>query len=221
MVVGDLFSRQCKPWKAISQNLVELIHEAALSTITKLLSEICDNNTKSRLMKGVIQPALYKLRQELQDQLTGFLEPHLSIHPISYNADLVEDVQNIQAKRHKRKFDRAAHAACKFTTDTVDPEPVAVRTVHLSNLLHTLLRETEPDVRQYSASLALDVSEAYYRVSLFDLQEARKSSKDIHEYRHAFILTILTHSQVALKKFVDDLSVNAVETYLIQRLPDV
>lgn len=164
MVVGDLFSRQCKPWKAISQNLVELIHEAALSTITKLLSEICDDNTKRRLMKRIIQPSLYKLRQELQEQLTGFLEPHLSIHPISYNADLVNDVQDVQAERHKRNFDRAALEACGYTSDTFNPD-TKKEVVTLYPLLKILLKATEPDVQNYSASLALDVSEAYYRVS--------------------------------------------------------
>lgn len=163
MVVGDLFSRQCKPWKAISQNLVELIHEAALSTITKLLLEICDENTKNRLMKGVIQPSLYKLRQELQDQLSGFLEPHLSIHPISYNADLIDKVQAIQAKRHQRKFDQAAAASCGFDTQTA--EDTEYTEVLLQKLLQDLLKATEPNVQEYSASLALDVSEAYYHVS--------------------------------------------------------
>lgn len=144
---------------------MELIHEAALCTITKLLNEICDDNTKSRLMKGVIQPSLYKLRQELQDQLTEFLEPHLSVHPISYNADLVANVQEIQSERHKRKFDDISQGLCGVTTDTVRANHQIVKEGQLSKLLQGLLQATKPDVREYSASLALDVSEAYYKVS--------------------------------------------------------
>lgn len=162
MVVGDLFSRQCKPWKAISQNMVELIHEAALSTITKLLSEICDQNTKSRLMKGVIQPSLYKLRQELQDQLSGFLEPHLAIHPISYNADLVDKVQTTQAARHRRKFDQAVKASCGFEMNKIQFNQQMPALSY--KIMQDLLKATEPNVQEYSASLALDVSEAYYQV---------------------------------------------------------
>lgn len=165
MVVGDLFSRQCKPWKAITQNLVELIHEPALCTITKLLTEICDDNTKARLVKGVIQPFLFKLRQDLQDQLTGFLEPHLSIHPISYNADLVENVQQTQSGRHKRKFDDMADQVCGVNTETVGASDMIMEHGQLSRLLRGLLEVTKPNVKAYSASLALDVSEAYYKVS--------------------------------------------------------
>lgn len=135
-----------------------------MCTITKLLTEICDDNTKARLMKGVIQPSLFKLRRDLQDQLTGFLEPHLSVHPISYNADLVEDVQETQSRRHKRKFDDVAQKTCGVTTDTVMSIHI-LEEGQLSKLLHVLLEATKPNVKAYSASLALDVSEAYYKVS--------------------------------------------------------
>ncbi|KAK0107205.1 hypothetical protein ONS95_003907 [Cadophora gregata] len=32
LVVGDLFSRQCKPWESITQDLAEQVHEAAATT---------------------------------------------------------------------------------------------------------------------------------------------------------------------------------------------
>lgn len=161
-MVADLFSRQCKPWKAISQELVELIHEAAAVTFHHIVSKICDENTRNRLMKGMIQPSLYKLRQQLRDKVEEFLEPHLSVHPISYNEELVDSAQETQAQRHKRKFDRAAETACGYNTDTVQKGPY--EKIPLKCLLDSLLQETEPDVREYAASLAADVAEAYYEV---------------------------------------------------------
>lgn len=160
--MADLFSRQCKPWEAISQNLVELIHEAAAITFNKLVSEICDENTKNRLTRGMIQPSLYRLRQQLKDKVGDFLEPHLSVHPISYNDFLVDSVQETQASRHKRQFDRAAMRACGHDTDTV--ETTLYDVIALKTLLVSLLKTTEPDVREYSASLASDVAAAYYQV---------------------------------------------------------
>jgi hypothetical protein len=56
LVVGDLFSRQCKPWGNITQNLAEEVHEAAATTFNRMISSLCDQNTKARLMKGFIQP---------------------------------------------------------------------------------------------------------------------------------------------------------------------
>lgn len=161
-MVADLFSRQCKPWKAISQELVELIHEAAAVTFNQIVSKICDENTRNRLMKGMIQPSLYKLRQQLRNKVEEFLEPHLSVHPISYNEDLVSFVQRTQAQRHKRKFDRVAEKACGCSTETV--QKGSYEKINLKCLLDSLLQETEPDVREYSASLAADVAAAYYQV---------------------------------------------------------
>lgn len=163
LVVGDLFSRQCKPWQGISQRLVEYIHEAASITFNKLISTICDTNTKNRLMSGMIQPALSGLRQRLKDRLDEFLEPHLSVHPITYNEFLVDFVQETQAKRHKRNFDRIALAACKYNTKTA-VKATAYDNIGLHGLLTALLKGTEPNVREYSASLAADVAAAYYKV---------------------------------------------------------
>lgn len=164
MVVSDLFSQQCKPWQAISQNLVELIHEAAAITFNKILSDICDANTKTRLMKGMIQPSLYHLRKDLKDTVAELLQPHLSIHPITYNEYLTEAVKNIQGDRHKRKFDRASFRSCGWDTETVG---VGERSIELSSLLQSLLATTAPDPKKYAASLAADVAAAYYKASIF------------------------------------------------------
>lgn len=132
-------------------------------TFNKLASEICDGNTKNRLIRGLIQPSLHQLRQQLKDKLGEFLEPHISVHPISYNDYLVSSVQDIQSRRHKRKFDRVAKAACNF--DTTTALPGVSHPVHLKLLLDKLLEATDPDVREYSASLAADVAAAYYKAS--------------------------------------------------------
>lgn len=117
LVVGDLFSRQCKPWEAITQDLVEEIHEAAATTFNKMASEICDQNTKSRLIKGHIQPSLHRLRKDLKAKVNEFLEPHLSIHPITYDDYLTKNVQAIQLTRHCRILDHLSMAACWVTSE--------------------------------------------------------------------------------------------------------
>ncbi|KAG4442264.1 hypothetical protein IFR05_002255 [Cadophora sp. M221] len=188
LVVGDLFSRQCKPWEHITQNLAEQVHEAAAITFNKILSEICDDNTRTRLMKSLIQPSLHKLRKDLKEKLDELLEPHLSIHPITYNDYITEAVQKIQDDRHDRAFDILSLEGCGYTSES----PRISSNVSLATLFQTLrlLKDgTRPNVEEYSVSLAADVAAAYY--------------------------------QVSLKKFIDNVSVNAVEACLIQNLPRV
>lgn len=160
MVVGDLFSRQCKPWQAITQKLVELIHEAAAVTFNKLLSEICDANTKNRIMKGIIQPSLHDLRQRLQSHVAKLLEPHLQVHPITYNEYLTETMRQTQDDRHKRKFDAKALEMCDYDTETASARNET--SVFLRPLLQSLLEATKPS---NADSLAADVTAAYYKVS--------------------------------------------------------
>jgi hypothetical protein len=164
-VVGDLFTRQCKPWESITQNLAEQVHNAAVTTFNKMISEICDGNTKSRLMKGLIQPALYQLRKDLKAKLDELLEPHLSIHPITYNDYLTESVQKIQGDRHDRAFDKLCLETCDINSQS---SPTSTRAEYsatdLKPFFQVLKDGTRPDVEAYSVSLAADVAAAYYKV---------------------------------------------------------
>lgn len=126
------------------------------------MATICDANTTGRLLSGMIQPSLSRLRQQLKDRVDQFLEPHLAVHPISYNEFLVDHVQETQGQRHKRSFDRAAWEVCENDTSTVKPRLYS--DVHLKDLMDALLLNTKPNVREYTASLAADVAAAYYKV---------------------------------------------------------
>jgi hypothetical protein len=156
-------SRQCKPWEDITQKLAEEVHAAAATTFNKMLVQICDENTRFRLMKGLIQPSLHSLRKGLKDKLDELLQPHLSIHPITYDNYLTETVQQIQGERHDRAFDDMCQKICGFTPNKSTVENLT--NMSLRKLLQTLKDGTRPNVEEYSVSLAADVAAAYYKVS--------------------------------------------------------
>lgn len=161
LVIGDLFSRQCQPWEQITQSLAEEVHVAASITFDKMIAEICDENTRGRLMKGLIRPALHELRSGLKEKMDEMLRPHLSIHPITYNDDLKDTVQKIQRERHNRMFDALSAPHCKFSFSQ------SLTATQLGPLLDNLKFGTCPNVEEYSKSLAADVAAAYYKVPIF------------------------------------------------------
>lgn len=161
MVIADLFSRQSKPWQHITHTLVEQVHEVAAKGFNKMISEICDANTRSRLMSGLIQPALSQLRKDVRDKVDELMKPHLSIHPITYNEEIKVGVQKIQARRHSKHFDELSEALCGATEHTARQE---AGSVHLKALLKGLKKGTQPNVEEDTASLAADVAASYYEV---------------------------------------------------------
>ncbi|KAI1407196.1 hypothetical protein F5Y13DRAFT_195607 [Hypoxylon sp. FL1857] len=149
-----------------TRSSLEQIHEAAATNFNKISSTV------------------------LKEKADKLLEPHLSTHPITYNNYLTETVQDIQAERHNRKFDELSLSGCGYTSQSAPDAKMDIDDdLDPKERLSTLKKETQPDVEEYSASLAADVVAAYY--------------------------------QVALKKFTDDVSVDAIEACLIQRLSEV
>jgi len=146
LVVCDLFNRQCKPWKSITNHLIEEIHTAATTTFLKMISEHCDANTRRRLRTGHTLPSLHKLRKELQLKVD----------------ELIDGVQKIQSERHKRSADKLSTQICGHMVETAGEAPN--ERLLLGMILEKLRTGTQPKAEEYSTSLAADVAAAYYQV---------------------------------------------------------
>ncbi|KAK6858168.1 hypothetical protein PG995_005867 [Apiospora arundinis] len=161
LIVAELFSKQCKPWKDLVMNLSDRILASSLTTLSAALHYIVDDNTAESLLQEVVGPSMENLKAELNTKVEEILEPHILGHPITYNHYLTENVQKVQAVRTRRKLEYQFKAALgddlnRHTSHYFNPQ----------SLLDNILSNSEPDMDNVSCSMAADMMEAYYKVAL-------------------------------------------------------
>ncbi|KAK3616824.1 hypothetical protein LTR56_025693 [Elasticomyces elasticus] len=110
--------------------------------------------------------------------------PYLAGHSITYNHDLISNVQHIQADRQRRALkekDQSEFSPSRANFGLNDAE--------LSRLIDIVVEREEYDMGNYTSQLAVDYMQAYYKV--------------------------------AMKNWVEGVSIHAIEELLLQNLPPV
>lgn len=163
LIIGELFSEQCKPWKGIVNGLTVRIVQAVYDIINELLQCTAVEETADGILKEIINPQMEELKSNLEDKVKELLAPHYSSHPITYNHYLTHNVQEAQATRRKGEIGTILkeslrisnlNSAFSFTNHHTD----------MPNLLDRLIKVTEADMERYASSSAIDYMEAYYKV---------------------------------------------------------
>ena len=159
LIVGELFTAQCQPWKDLAQRYVNLILAAARDLLHKAMEHVADEVTGERLLRHVIEPSMTRLKGSVQVKLEELLAPHLSGHPITYNHYLTENIQKAQVDRHERKLREVFQGYFNL-------EDNKSYTVHKPmHLLKSVMAATEPNMDDYASMTAVDTMEAYYKVA--------------------------------------------------------
>ncbi|KAE8326716.1 P-loop containing nucleoside triphosphate hydrolase protein [Aspergillus sergii] len=234
MIVNDLFKEQSQPWQRIANSHVTKVWEATKTFIYAAVAEVSDMATLGALLKDVVEPALSDLLQSMEERLTELLEPHQAGHAITYNHSFTEDLQRARRDIMEDRFSNVLtdfFGVPQITTSTntyynnngnppsddyyggqqLQQQPPnnydncyncgsnkkknKNRDFNIRKLLDSLLESTETDMIRYAAREALDCTLAYYKV-LWNTNMVR----------------------VALKRFIDGVATDVVETTLTKSL---
>lgn len=164
-IVTALFREQCSPWVDLIHDSAEGIFETVKSSITMALEASCDISTCDGVLASIIDPALVDLRISFNKAVEDVLSPHREGHPQTFNHYLSENIQKVRnqhqreylAEKLKSYFGVDPLAASHFTTE---------HKLDLQSLLNHLCKEeNEADMTIFACSEALQIMEAYYKVT--------------------------------------------------------
>lgn len=146
--------------------MLEAVHQTTAANL--------DHVAVPEVIGGVLQitnSAIDKFRANCKDKVAGLLTPHDAGHPITYNHYLTDQVQEAQSERQKKAFE-------KMFGYHLGPNALAPgdsfhwSTESLINLLNGLVVSNKADMERQAASLAVDYMQAYYKVSMAQINVA-------------------------------------------------
>lgn len=158
LIVGELFSDQCKPWEGLVMILRKKVLEAVNHVSLAVLQHVAVEST-ARKLGPCISSSIRDLGDGLKSSFTDLLEPYQKLHPITYNHALTENVQKVQAERRRRYVEAKLEEAYPSAL-YIDRELRISRQI----LLGLLTVDVETDMKLYGSALAVDYLEAYYNV---------------------------------------------------------
>jgi hypothetical protein len=160
MIIGELFTEQCQPWRSIAAKMKETIITAVYQATQAVLDHVTVNETADGIFR-IINALIETLKADLDKKIHELLEPHYNGHPITYNRYLTDNVQKAQAERRKGSVEVILKEAMGVNSIR-DDNNTRINPLQLLNLFE---QRTEVDMEKYAGEMAVDYMQAYYKVS--------------------------------------------------------
>ena len=162
MVVSDLFLEQSAPWDVITRSHVDKVWNAAREFLGHVAAYVSDGTTSKALFREIFEPALNQLLEILNEKSAELLKPHQRSHPITYNQDFSESLQELRNERNQNEYSNIVRQS--FGVSSLQDNHYCNGMHDLRQLVTNLVQRTEPDMNRFACSEALDCMEAYYKV---------------------------------------------------------
>ena len=174
LIVGSLFTTQCRPWKRLAADQVQKILDISQDLLVDAAQHVVGDEVASNVTGHIIDGEFRKVTRCVKDKLAELLKPHFSGHPITFNHYLTENIQKVQQARNEKRLQQTleSHFGGLGSVWTESDSSVSKdssskrRKIELNRakLFTDLLSDTQPDMGKYAATTAVDTMEAYYKV---------------------------------------------------------
>jgi GTP-binding protein EngB required for normal cell division len=160
LIVSELFTDQCQPWRDIAMDTKDSILQAVYWTTHTVLDYLATDETADGIFR-IISGGIDILKRDLDQKVAELLKPHYDGHPITYNHYLTDNVQKAQSERRRRSLENAL----KEVIGVPSIKEGDSHRVVTFNLLTKLEQRSEVDMELHASDLAVDYMQAYYEVN--------------------------------------------------------
>jgi GTP-binding protein EngB required for normal cell division len=162
LIIGELFTEQCQPWRSLAMNAKDTILLAVYQVIQAILDRIAAEETLDGIFR-IVSKGMDTLKKDLDQKVVELLDPHYHSHPITYNHYLTDTVQKAQSER--RRCDLKKSLEQFFGAESFNNKQEKVEMV--PQQIFSLFEERiEIEMERYASELMVDYMQAYYKVSM-------------------------------------------------------
>jgi GTP-binding protein EngB required for normal cell division len=154
LIIGELFTEQCQPWRTIAAGAKERVLQVVYLAIEVMVAHIVNEEIAGGLLQLIFQ-GIDALKRNLDQKMVELVDPYYNSHPITYNHYLTDNVQKAQSRRSQKRLEEQLKRLF----------PGEVYADNYQALLGVLKQHTEADMERYASNLAIDYMQAYYKVS--------------------------------------------------------